>query len=140
MWTKILIFMITFFIVANPATFKIVRRLLGSWVASGEGLATPAGLILHALVFVSLAVFLPRLILQNSFYADEEEYRKEKADDEEEYAEDEYEDEYAEDEYEEEGFQLQNYVPADFSNAATPMNFSLILLALLFILIVMSRR
>lgn len=93
MWTKILIFMITFFIVANPATFKIVRRLLGSWVASGEGLATPAGLILHALVFVSLAVFLPRFIMRNSYYAK----------DEEEYAEDEYakeEEEYAKEEEE----------------------------------------
>jgi uncharacterized membrane protein YhiD involved in acid resistance len=92
MWTKILIFMITFFIVANPATFKIVRRLLGSWVSSAEGLATPAGLILHALVFVSLAVFLPRLIMRSSYYAKEaeEEYAKEA---EEEYADEEYADE-----------------------------------------------
>lgn len=72
MWTKILIFMVVFFLVANPATFKIMRKLLGSWVASAEGVATPAGLILHAVVFVGLAIFLPRVLMRASGYAEDE--------------------------------------------------------------------
>ena len=58
---KILPF-ILFFIVANPATFKLVRSVAGSWVASAEGLPTTLGLLLHALVFVLLTIFLQRLL------------------------------------------------------------------------------
>ena len=53
------------------------------------------------------------------------------------------EDTYEEDEYEgegEEGYDWQKYAPADFANMATPTNMSLVLLALLFIMIVLSRR
>jgi hypothetical protein len=45
---------IVFFAVANPETFKLVRSILGNWVASADGLPTTAGLLLHALVFVIL--------------------------------------------------------------------------------------
>ena len=62
----------------------------------------------------------------------------------EDYEDEDYEDEdYEEDEYEsdgEEGYDWQKYAPADFTNMATPTNMSLILLALLFIMIVLSRR
>ena len=58
---KILPFL-AFFIVANPATFKLVRSVAGGWVASSEGLPTTAGLLLHALVFVLLLAFLWRLV------------------------------------------------------------------------------
>ena len=58
---KILPF-ILFFIVANPETFKLVRSVAGSWVASAEGLPTTLGLLLHALVFVLLCTFLWRLV------------------------------------------------------------------------------
>lgn len=51
-----------FFVVANPATFKAVRSIAGSWVASADGVPTTAGLLLHALVFVIVAHFLWRLI------------------------------------------------------------------------------
>ena len=63
MWTKILIFMIIFFLVASPATFKIMRKLLGAWVASAEGLATPAGLALHGGLLVLLSIYLPRVLM-----------------------------------------------------------------------------
>jgi len=53
---------LVFFIVANPATFKLVRSVAGSWVASAEGLPTTLGLLLHALVFVLLCTFLWRLV------------------------------------------------------------------------------
>ena len=81
MWTKILIFMIVFFLVANPTTFKLVRKVLGGWVATAEGVAKPGGLILHSAVFVLLAVLLPRYLMRRSYYADDEEY----AEDSEEY-------------------------------------------------------
>lgn len=58
---KILPFL-AFFIVANPATFKLVRGVVGSWVSSAEGLPTTAGLLLHALVYVLLVTFLWRLV------------------------------------------------------------------------------
>ena len=51
-----------FFAVANPATFKLTRSVLGGWVANSYGLPTTAGLLLHALVFVIVAHFLWRLV------------------------------------------------------------------------------
>jgi hypothetical protein len=51
-----------FFVVANPATFKLTRSIAGSWVAAADGLPTTAGLLLHALVFVIVAHFLWRLV------------------------------------------------------------------------------
>jgi len=51
-----------FFVVANPATFKLTRSVAGGWVAAADGLPTTAGLLLHALVFVIVAHFLWRLI------------------------------------------------------------------------------
>jgi len=40
-----------FFIVANPNTFIIVRRILGGWVSSPNGCPSIAGLVLHTAVF-----------------------------------------------------------------------------------------
>ena len=53
---------ITFFVVANPATFKLTRKVLGNWIAAADGLPSTAGLLLHALVFVLVAHFLWRLV------------------------------------------------------------------------------
>lgn len=53
---------LVFFVVANPATFKLTRKVLGNWVAAADGLPTTAGLLLHALVFVLVAHFLWRLL------------------------------------------------------------------------------
>ena len=41
-----------FYIVANPQTFKVVRRLVGGWVSSPTGCPTGNGLVLHAVVFL----------------------------------------------------------------------------------------
>jgi hypothetical protein len=46
-----------FFLIANPATYQIMRRVLGGWVASDTGCPTGAGVLLHSLVF-GLVVFL----------------------------------------------------------------------------------
>ncbi len=53
---------LAYVLVANPATYKAVRGILGGWVASAEGLATFPGLLLHALVFVLLVGFLMRVV------------------------------------------------------------------------------
>ena len=53
---------ITFFVVANPATFKLTRSVLGNWIAAADGLPTTAGLLLHALVFVLVAHFMWKLM------------------------------------------------------------------------------
>lgn len=67
-----------------------------------------------------------RGVSKYEYYEDDEEYE-----DEEEYETD-----------DEEGYRAlhQEYTPADFTNVATPMNFSVILLVVLFLLIILSRR
>ena len=41
-----------FFVIANPATFILMRRLLGQWVAGPNGCPKFGGLILHTIVFM----------------------------------------------------------------------------------------
>jgi len=53
---------LAYVLVANPATYKAVRGVLGGWVANAEGLATFPGLLLHALVFVLLVGLLMRIV------------------------------------------------------------------------------
>jgi len=43
---------LTFFIVANPQTYLLVRRILGSRIASPNGNPTLIGLLVHSLVFM----------------------------------------------------------------------------------------
>ena len=43
---------LTFFIVANPETFRIVRRILGSWISTPTGCPSTRGLLVHTLVFI----------------------------------------------------------------------------------------
>ena len=44
-------YLVLFLILASPAVFRGVRKVLGTWVASAEGLPTFAGLLLHAIIF-----------------------------------------------------------------------------------------
>lgn len=90
---KFFLALLLFFIVANPATFKLTRKVLGA-IASPDGLPTQLGVAVHALVYVLLTGFVMRRF---SRYEEESKYADESA-----YAE-EYEEEskYAE-EYEEE--------------------------------------
>lgn len=41
-----------FFVVANPQTFILMRRLLGQWVAGPNGCPKFGGLLLHTVVFL----------------------------------------------------------------------------------------
>jgi len=43
---------LVFFIVANPDTFRLMRRIFGSWVSGPNGCPTTTGLILHSIVFM----------------------------------------------------------------------------------------
>jgi hypothetical protein len=52
---------IAYMIVASPETYKLVRSIAGSWVATPEGTAKLGGLVLHAIVFVLLVTLLMRL-------------------------------------------------------------------------------
>ena len=80
---KVLIYMILFFLVASPATFKLMRKLLGGWVASAEGIPHAPGLLLHSAVYVLLACYIPAKLV-SSFAEDfeDEKYEDEKYEDE----------------------------------------------------------
>lgn len=56
-----------FFVIANPYTYQLMRGFLGAWVASETGCPSPAGLLLHSLVF-ALAVFaIMKLTLRSPY-------------------------------------------------------------------------
>ena len=42
---------LVFFIIANPDTFRITRRIFGKWISSPTGCPTGKGLMFHTLVF-----------------------------------------------------------------------------------------
>jgi len=43
---------LVFFVVANPETFRVMRKVFGSWVSSPTGCPSTGGLALHTLVFL----------------------------------------------------------------------------------------
>ena len=43
---------LTFFIIANPETFRLVRRVLGPRIATPNGCPSTMGLFVHTLVFI----------------------------------------------------------------------------------------
>jgi hypothetical protein len=61
---------VAFAIASSPATFKVTRKVFGSWVSTFEGVATPAGLFLHTLFFLLVLFlvgkYLPRVLPQVS--------------------------------------------------------------------------
>lgn len=44
-----------FFIIANPDTFRLMRRILGNWVAGPNGCPTTKGLVLHTIVYILIS-------------------------------------------------------------------------------------
>ena len=43
---------LVFFVIANPETFRVMRRVFGSWVSSPTGCPSTGGLALHTIVFL----------------------------------------------------------------------------------------
>lgn len=43
---------LTFFVIANPETFRLMRSILGSSIATPTGCPSTRGLILHSFVFI----------------------------------------------------------------------------------------
>jgi len=43
---------LVFFIVANPETFRVTRKIFGSWISGPTGCPSINGLVLHTLVFM----------------------------------------------------------------------------------------
>ena len=56
-----LMFLVTFAILASPAYFKFLRSVVGGWAASPEGLAKPAGLFVAGLVLMVVLSFERRI-------------------------------------------------------------------------------
>ncbi len=50
--------LVAFIVFASPGVFKATRGVAGNWIASAEGLATIPGLLLHAVVFVTVVSLL----------------------------------------------------------------------------------
>ena len=53
---------LAFIIVSSPETFRATHKVLGSWASSSEGIATPAGILVHMVVFLGLT-YLFRMVL-----------------------------------------------------------------------------
>lgn len=58
---KLLLIVLLFALIASPMLFKTVAGVLGSWVASNTGSPTPAGLLLHGVVFILASRVVMRL-------------------------------------------------------------------------------
>jgi len=43
---------LTFFVIANPETFRLVRRVLGPGIATPTGCPSTTGLLVHSVVFI----------------------------------------------------------------------------------------
>jgi hypothetical protein len=61
--------LVLFVLLASPSMFKIVRNILGSWVASSDGLASPAGLVVHGLVYIAIVGFIMTKTNKKSQYS-----------------------------------------------------------------------
>jgi hypothetical protein len=59
---------LAFIAVSHPATYRTTRGLLGSWVATQEGLPKTAGLFLHAIVFL-LVLNLMWMLMRRASYS-----------------------------------------------------------------------
>jgi hypothetical protein len=105
---KRLLIVLLFALIASPFLFKTVAGLLGSWVASNAGTPTPAGLLLHGVVFVVLSGMVWRMMkggYRNYRNYAEEPYDEEKYDEYRNYAEE----PYAEETYEDEKYEEEKY-------------------------------
>lgn len=63
MSAALLVTILTYVAVGHPATYKTTSGLLGSWVASSDGLPKIGGLFLHAIVFIILSGLLLTMLM-----------------------------------------------------------------------------
>jgi len=63
MSAALLVTILTYVAVGHPATYKTTSGLLGSWVASSDGLPKIGGLFLHAVVFILLSGLLLTMLM-----------------------------------------------------------------------------
>ena len=120
---KKLAIILLFALIASPFLFKTVAGLAGSWVASNSGSPTPAGLLLHGLVFVILSgIVWKALGGRKSRYADEmygEEMYADEAYGDEPYGEEPYgEEPYGEEPYGEEMYAEDAYAEEAYAEEA----------------------
>ena len=47
---------LTFFVIANPETFRLVRRVLGPSIATPNGCPSTFGLVIHTIVFTLIVL------------------------------------------------------------------------------------
>lgn len=59
--------LLAFIAVSHPATYRATRGILGSWVATQEGLPKTAGLLLHAVVFLFVLRLIYMLLARVSY-------------------------------------------------------------------------
>jgi len=79
-----------FYVVASPEAFRLVRSIVGKWVATPNGSPSPGGLLLHTLVFL-LIVWGTMNIKAEYMEAEAEEEMEEEVVEEEEVMEEEVE-------------------------------------------------
>jgi hypothetical protein len=91
MLMKMLVVVLLFFIIANPALYKVTRAL-GGWVASPEGLPKTGGLLLHGIVFAVVCRVIMRMLYRRKMRKYYSQYEDEKYEDEK-YEDEKYEDE-----------------------------------------------
>ena len=57
---------LAFALVSSPQMYELTRSVLGSWVATQDGLPKLGGLVLHAIVFVLVVSLLMTLFQRRS--------------------------------------------------------------------------
>lgn len=70
---KKILMALLFMLLAAPVAFQVVRRVLGGWIATAEGLPKVGGLAVHAVVFMVLSTLIWRYVpIGSSRFAEDE--------------------------------------------------------------------
>ena len=72
---KKILMALLFMLLAAPVAFQAVRRVLGGWIATAEGLPKVGGLAVHAVVFMVLSTLIWRYVPIGSSRFEGEEFR-----------------------------------------------------------------
>jgi len=66
-----------FFVIANPTTFRLVRKIFGNWVSTPTGCPSTYGLLLHSLVYLLISWGMMNLKKDKKVKKEEEKEEKE---------------------------------------------------------------